>query len=372
MNTRQGKFLSLGNLQYEKTRIIQLDSLRFFAVLSVLIGHWLQWQWSNPFLQGVPFDHGVTLFFVLSGFLITKILLINKKYYFENKLHTWGLIKAFFMRRVLRIFPIYYLLIFGLAILNYENTREIFPWIITYSSNIYQSIHNEYVGNFNHFWSLGVEEQFYLFWPFLILLIPFKRMFSFLIFSILIGILSKFISYHFVGNWMATSYFTLCCFASLGVGALLGYIQLNKETLFKKVGTWSFILTTGGSYLLVFLICVKFEIHWFREIFDDTLFSIVCAGVIACASNNGFKGWIGKILSHRFITYGGEISYGIYLFHLFIPSLYQWFMFKVGISVHNKYLVFLLMFVLTYFLAHLSWRFIEAPLNRLKSRFPYR
>ena len=71
--------------------IIQLDGLRFFAVLMVMIGHWLQWKWQNPILLKIPFVHGVILFFVLSGFLITRILLTNRDLYNrggENKFLT--------------------------------------------------------------------------------------------------------------------------------------------------------------------------------------------------------------------------------------------------------------------------------------------
>ena len=73
--------------------IIQLDGLRFFAVLMVMIGHWLQWKWTNPVLLKIPFVHGVILFFVLSGFLITRILLSNRDKYNESQKNKFFSIK---------------------------------------------------------------------------------------------------------------------------------------------------------------------------------------------------------------------------------------------------------------------------------------
>src|SRR4051812_27146072 len=117
--------------------IPQLDGLRFFAIAMVMVAHWLQWRLYNPFLVSFPFTHGVILFFVLSGFLITKILL-NHKIETREKSHSFFL-KNFYIRRFLRIFPIYYGLLFFLFAIDYENTRDLSPWLFSYSVNIYQS-----------------------------------------------------------------------------------------------------------------------------------------------------------------------------------------------------------------------------------------
>src|SRR6185437_13919219 len=184
--------------------IIQLDGLRFFAILSVMIGHWLQWQINQPIIQGFPFGNGVILFFVLSGYLITDILLRNKIKSIEISIPKATLLKSFYVRRILRIFPLYFVTIFFLFFINYKNTREIFPWLVTFSSNIYQSIHNVYVDDFNHFWSLAVEEQFYLFWPWLIILIPTKYSEKIIIGLIGLSVLTKvYLFIYFPDKWMA-------------------------------------------------------------------------------------------------------------------------------------------------------------------------
>ncbi len=351
--------------------IIQLDGLRFFAVLMVMIAHWLQWQWTNPILTKLPFGHGVTLFFVLSGFLITRILLSNRDKYDEKKSNKFILIKNFYIRRFFRIFPIYYLLILFLYFIDYNNTREIFPWLITYTSNIFQSINNVYIGDFNHFWSLAVEEQFYLFWPFVILFIKPNKTFIVIIFTIIFALIIRTYLHLYVGKWMATSYFTLSCMHALGLGALLAYIKLYKPKmgiiLSKPIWLYLTVVLYAGSLILQ----NKVNMGWYKEVFDDFFFAILATFIILRASENGFKGVVKYILEHEFITYSGKISYGLYVYHLFMPALFFYLAPKIGLTITNKYSFFISLYLLTFIISHFSWKLIESPINKLKNRVPY-
>jgi peptidoglycan/LPS O-acetylase OafA/YrhL len=276
--------------------IIQLDGLRFFAVLMVMIGHWLQWKWTNPILLKIPFVHGVILFFVLSGFLITRILLSNRDKYNESQKNKFLLIKNFYFRRFFRIFPIYYLLIFFLFIINFENTRELFPWLISYSSNIYQSINNVNIGNFNHFWSLAVEEQFYLFWPFIILFIKPNKTLLTIIIAILLALIVRTYLFFYVGKWMATSFFTLSSMHALGIGALLAYVKLYKPKVGKKLANPRWLYLVSVLYVLALIIQNKFNLAWQKAILDHFFFSILSFFIILRASENNFKGLAKKVL----------------------------------------------------------------------------
>mgnify|MGYP000061858317 CR=1 FL=1 len=138
--------------------IIQLDGVRFIGVFMVMIAHWLQWQWSNPILTKLPFTHGVILFFVLSGFLISRILFQYRDAYLIHNKNKIILVKRFYIRRILRIFPLYYLLICVLFLVDYQNTREIFSFLSTYTSDIYVSIKGNNLGDFHHFWRRVVEK----------------------------------------------------------------------------------------------------------------------------------------------------------------------------------------------------------------------
>ena len=351
--------------------IIQFDGLRFFAVLMVMVAHWLQWQWKDPVLTKIPFSHGVTLFFVLSGFLITRILLVNRDKYNSKDENKFVLIKNFYTRRFFRIFPIYYLLLFFLFAIDFKNTRELFPWLITYTSNIYQSINNIYIGDFNHFWSLAVEEQFYLFWPFVILFIKPNKTFLAIILTIILAIFVRAYLYFFIDKWVATAFFTLSCMHALGLGAFLAYVKLYKP----KIGTFLskplWLYLAAGIYVCTLTLQYTLELDWFKQIFDDFLFAIVATLIILKASEDGFKGITKYILEHKFITYLGKISYGMYVFHLFMPALYYYIAPKLGLSIYNKYALFIAFFVLNLIVSYFSWKLIESPINKLKDKFPY-
>jgi len=217
-----------------ESHILQLDGLRFIAILMVLFAHWVQWRLPEGILREFSFSHGVILFFVLSGYLITGIILRNKIKYEEANRNKFIFIKMFYIRRFLRIFPVYYLTLFFLTIIDYDKARELFPWLVSYTSNIYQIINHTYIGNFNHFWSLAVEEQFYLFWPLLIMFTKTKYLIHTIITTIVISISFRIYAYTNTQNWMLGSYFILSCMNSLGIGALIAYLSIYNKKIIQK------------------------------------------------------------------------------------------------------------------------------------------
>ena len=348
-----------------------LDSLRFFSVFAVMIAHWIQWKWQNPILTKIPFVHGVTVFFVLSGYLITRILLEVKE---ENKLHgeKWHYsLKQFYIRRFLRIFPIYYLLIFSLFIIDYQNTKEILPWLVTYTSNIYQSIYNIFIGDFSHFWSLAVEEQFYLFWPILIFLVKQKRLLHLILACIAFSLLTRTYLFFFVGKWMATAYSTPSCMNSLGIGALLAYISIYEKQVMNRISNFSILLVVLLVYITQFVVRVQYKLDWMYEIFDDFLFSILIAIIISRILTNKLSSLSKKFLENKCFIYAGKISYGLYIFHMFIHNFFRYLSGKIGWNSPNMYWDFIIFFGLTILVAHISWITIEKPLLRIKSKFNY-
>ena len=134
-------------------------------------GHYLPWgEW------------GVQLFFVLSGFLITGILLRCRGD--EDAGGKISRMRQFYVRRFLRIFPLFYAVLFAAALLNIRPVRETLLWHVSYLSNLQMALAGGWSGPVSHFWSLAVEEQFYLLWPCLILFLPRK----YLLWAILIAI----------------------------------------------------------------------------------------------------------------------------------------------------------------------------------------
>jgi peptidoglycan/LPS O-acetylase OafA/YrhL len=337
----------------------------------VMMAHWLQWEWKHEMLSKIPLVHGVILFFVLSGYLITRILLRNRDRIGEAS--KVKVLKGFYLRRFVRIFPLYYVVIFGLLILGYSNTQEIFPYLVTYTSNIYQSLNTVYVGYFNHFWSLAVEAQFYLVWPILILFVNRKHTFKVIAVTIVLSVLSKLYLFVYYDNlWMATTYFTTSSFDALGLGALLAYLQLYKPQLTKKLSHPVVLYAVLVVFCVGWYVHYKMDLAWYKHVVDSFLFSLLSVFLILRASTDGFKGVAKWVLENKFIVYCGKISYGLYVFHLFVPKFYEDHIYPyIQFDIHKQFVFFELYFLITLIMAFVSWKLLETPFNNLKKRFPY-
>src|SRR5215475_7898397 len=122
----------------------QLDGLRAMAVLAVLWTHYLPEEY---WLFGVYWGGlGVRLFFVLSGFLITGILLKSRQYVIQEKQHPLFAIRQFYIRRFLRIFPLYYTVLALAVLISMPQVKEVLVWHISYLSNVYFALQGRYYG----------------------------------------------------------------------------------------------------------------------------------------------------------------------------------------------------------------------------------
>ncbi len=195
----------------------RIDGLRFVAIFMVLLEHFAMFV-GRPISAGF---YGVNLFFVISGFLITSILSRDKNTFKKAYLNFLG-------RRSLRIFPIYYLTIFLLYVIQAPNINERIAYLLTYTYN-YQYTRLDFPGEpYSPFWSLGVEEQFYLFFPFVALLLRNKRkVFLVVCFSFFVLACSQLLFNVF--SIAAYDYMGLLTnMASLSVGAMGACINIEK------------------------------------------------------------------------------------------------------------------------------------------------
>ena len=325
----------------------------------------MQWRWHGEIVTKIPLVFGVTLFFVLSGFLITRIL-INQK----NKPIKASL-KAFYMRRFFRIFPLYYLVIFIAFLFGYQEQRELIPWLATYTLNIYHSLNpGVNLGDFWHLWSLAVEEQFYLIWPLLVFLIPLNRFLKMAIILVLLSLAYKVFVLVQLGSWMEADNGFLSNFYSLGLGGVLGYLSLERKALFTKVGdnkvlfTLAFLCVLTVGYRVVYP-----EDAFFKIVTMQLVWVLFFVSLIAKVSTRpgGIYKWF---LENPAILYMGKISYGIYVIHLFVPSLFYYFA-PHSIFVSNSYIGFFGFFGTTVILASISWFLFEKPILKLKKRWEY-
>jgi len=368
----------------QETYFSQLDGVRFLAVGLVLIDHWLA---ERNVLPLGPL--GVTMFFVLSGFLITRILIQSKLKDDDSGRSHWFSVKQFIIRRSIRIFPIYFLAIFVLYILNVPPVRDTIWWCLTYSINLYIASKEHWMGTIDHLWSLAVEEQYYLIFPYLILFLPTKHYLKVLISMIFISVGTRMFLF-FNGNDQVIQFVLMpTCLDSFGLGGLLAYFfTFKKETYFKEICNYKYLIMSLLLLIMFFYFSRQYQLssnqthHFGNLVLERFMASLFCFFLIAKAVS-GYEGIMKWVLKNPVSSYLGRISYGLYLYHNFIYNFYHTpqtslvlrvlHRIQKNIPVITQNIVFELtyFFGITLIVATISWYCIEKPVNNLKKYFTY-
>jgi peptidoglycan/LPS O-acetylase OafA/YrhL len=362
---------STGNAEY----MPQLDTLRAVAVFAVMIHHFFPAERLPDPWAGLPWGQwGVQLFFVLSGFLITGILLRAKLGIERQEIGSLFALRQFYIRRFLRIMPIYYLVVVLGIIFNFETTREITVPLLTHTLNFHMAYEGVYDKVYAHFWSLNVEEHFYLVWPWLVTFLPRRSLIILLLTVVLMAPLCRIELYEAWGS-PAGFILTPSSLDVLSMGALLAFARerFGTEGLFYQRG-----LPCVAIIGLVLVTLVKLPLTIFSWQLVDYLWGLG-AGLlfffIVAHASKGVDGALGWLLNFPGLRYIGKLSYGIYLYHLFVPLLLYYSFDALGVNIVPLFLgpfkvpVFMLT---TIGLAVASWYFIEQPANSLKRYFPMR
>lgn len=358
----------------------QLSGLRFCAVLFVVVYHF-----SNALTNlKYVYDLGVFIvfFFVLSSYLITRILLGAKKKAIRNGFGRWKVAVAFLTRRTLRIFPAYYFYLLILLLLPLEGgeVRRHLAMYFFYLSNVLIHITKTWDPFTVHLWTLAVEEQFYLVWPWIILFIPDKYLVKVFTAMMVAGVLFRIISVTFMTDQNIEIFPMLvlapACMDCFAAGAILAYYH-NKGFINNKWLKWVLI---GIIPIWLFLI---FSHH--RRIFlgMDRVFVSLFAVTIIDMANRGYTGITKKFLENSVVQYLSKISYSIYLYHL-IVTVFFWKMFAVaqhyfsgydlsfiGKLADSPYGAFFIYMILAIACASISWYCLEQPINNLKKLVSY-
>jgi peptidoglycan/LPS O-acetylase OafA/YrhL len=356
-----------GSLNYRP----RIDGLRFVAIGLVLIEHF-GWR-ANYFEVGY---YGVDLFFVISGYLITAILLKNPLASFKESY------RAFMGRRILRIFPIYYLLVLLLVAMNLPPARELSSWLMTYTFN-YGATWYARTGQPNpwyYLWSLSVEEQFYLLWPLLVLALRERRTELLGVTTFIIVLSYAQITFQLVPAMNPFNYTGLFNrMGSLGLGAL-GAIYVSYKRLPDL-----FFRSLTAELAVILLLCAALVCS-FRLRF--VLMGLCSLFLVIKAAHFDFRVLpLDLFLGHRWVVYVGSISYGIYLFHVPLGNLliehvlnplwksipFDEFGMLAKLRWHSWLLKLPLCTALSIAIAALSYRWLETPILSLKDRwFAYR
>jgi peptidoglycan/LPS O-acetylase OafA/YrhL len=339
----------------------EIDGLRAIAVISVLIYH-LKISINNFYFLNGGFL-GVDIFFVISGYLISKIIFnelkITKSFNFYN----------FYVRRIKRIIPLLLIISISSLVLGYfyllpEQLSDLFKSINSsiffYSNYFFYHITSEYDAPSSlylpllHTWSLSVEEQFYFLFPLLIFLFyKLNKIKYFLLFLTLLSFL--FSAYYGNYNSSLNFFFTLSRVWELLTGSIIAYYEIfSSKEIFKK---YSKLLFLFGIFLIIF--SINFIDNNYLHPGFLTLFPVLGSVLIILYGNK--KGLCGAVLNNKLFVYIGTISFSLYLWHFLIFSFIR--LNNFSIDIQNK----LLILIFTLVISIISYHFIEKPFRYKKS-----
>jgi peptidoglycan/LPS O-acetylase OafA/YrhL len=340
-----------------------LNGIRAIAAVSVVISHSLlglsYWEISN-FSGSWDFaNYGVTLFFTLSGFLITY-LLVKEKTTFKTIS-----IKEFYVRRILRIWPLYYFYIFLFLIISFINFDPSIPRGLVYYLFIggnFTIISGIPIPLLGHYWSLGVEEQFYLFWPLLVKWFhPLKSVSFFLIVFFCIKATMRFYMpeskwYEFICNTK---------FDCMAIGALYAILYESGNTIFTRLFFNKIVQIVSWG---IFLLAAVGKLY-IPDFIHSDIFSMASATIILNVAFNA--GSLIK-LENKPLNFLGKISYGMYVYHPIIIYLISLLLKKNQLMLNSGLAIvfyILMAIVFTVLVSWASYTCLEKRFLKYKVRF---
>jgi peptidoglycan/LPS O-acetylase OafA/YrhL len=347
-----------------------IDGLRAIAVISVILYHAkLSFFGINLFTGGFL---GVDIFFVISGFLITQQIMIE----YKNK-RNFSFVK-FFIRRIKRLLPVLFLISLLCLIIGYfillpsdleRFAKSIISQLIFLSNfNFWLYYHNGYMAEgalmqpFLHTWSLSTEEQYYLIFPAVLLLIL-KYLKKHLIKIILIGIICSLCLAQYSSLHHPSFSFYMLPFRAWEflAGSFLAYLTIFSKKKFEFKNQFYSNLLTFLNFLIIL-----YYISFFNSKYPHpslyTFFVILSVCVVIYLNNK--NNFIIKCLSNNYLTYIGLISYSLYLWHY---PIFSFFRHLYGNYFEEMIILKVLIIILSFFLSHLTYNYVEKTFRNSKS-----
>ena len=343
----------------------QFDGLRALAVLTVMADHFSADVPNFPLPDWIHIGAtGVRLFLVLSGYFITASLRRARDRMDLTEVSLGKTIGAFYCRRLLRIAPAYLVFALIASILGLGAIRHHWPWVFTGTVNWMIAASNQWPATISHLWSVCVQEQFYLFWPLLILLLPRRWMLPAIISVAAAGIAFRIGCIIFAAPMIARWVLPFGSLDSLAAGAALGWcggrLRANRF-----------------GWFLAWICFAMLSIAALLRAGDPTTFKSVLvepleAGafvILVARTAAGFDGYAGRFLSLPGLVFAGRISYGLYIYHALVAIVFnRWLPDPVRFVITVPSLRLIVFGLASVVVATLSWCLIEQPINRLRSR----
>jgi peptidoglycan/LPS O-acetylase OafA/YrhL len=346
-----------------KTKYVPyLDGLRGLAILGVLADHF--------HVPLPPLFHvgpvGVRFFFILSGYFITLSLWKVREAETKSPLARFGLLCRFYLQRLMRVGPPFYLALAVGALFGIHEIWDHFFWLALFQTNHYIVYLGYWPGEISHYWSLAVQEQFYMVWPLFVLMLPRRGfmpvMMACMIFALVFRMVCITTGTNEVIRWVTL----LGCLDSFAAGAMIAYLKQAKllEKIHLLSRTWMLALPLAAFacyFLARWMTTLAHDNAWLAlaEFFDAFFLAWLLV-----ASLTGVTGRYGRILGWSPLVYLGRISYGIYVYHVFIIVLITPFLLANGLDIVTRTAVLL---AVTLAVSALSWRYFEQPIIAWKN-----
>jgi len=342
----------------------QFEGLRALAVLTVMVDHFSADVPNFPLPDWIHLGAtGVRLFLVLSGYFITASLRRARDRMDAGELSAGKTMAAFYWRRFLRIGPAYLVFAAIALLLDLGAIRHNWAWVFTGTVNWLIAWNDQWPLAISHLWSICVQEQFYLFWPLLILLVPRKWMLSAIIAVAFAGVAFRIgcviFSVPIIARWVLP----FGSLDSLAAGAALGWCGGRLRA-------------SRGGWVLAWLCLSMLTVAAVLRNGDPTKLKSVLvepleAGafvILVARTATGFDGNIARFLSNAGLVFAGRISYGLYIYHILVAMVVnRWLPSQMRFLITIPSLRLVVFGIVTLFVAALSWRLLEQPINRLRA-----
>lgn len=360
-----------------------LDGWRFIAFLAVFYHHSFSTQFdyikensTYKFVKGttVGGDLGVDFFFVLSGFLIIYLLIAEKET--TNRIN----VKNFYIRRILRIFPLYYFCVFfGFIVFPFlktlsgvtpdENAHPLFYWFFLGNIDIVNQGILPDSGTLGILWSVAIEEQFYLTIPFLLLIAPI-RFYKWIFFGVIIT--SWMLRSQHLDDDIFLKYHTFASMGNLAIGGIIAYYSATNKRFLNYFENLNPYIIKGVylSVILIFLFRWQIFAYPVSRIFDTSIIAGLFALIIL--EQNFSKQSFFKMKNNRLFSNLGKYTYGLYCLHLLAAVIILQITAKLRINTELWQVFFIetpLMLATSIILAYLSYQYYEKPFLKLKNKF---
>jgi len=337
-----------------------LDGLRALAILGILFEHF---GMALPaLLRCGPLS--VRFFFVLSGYFITLSLWKLKAEISESNCGSFLPVCRFYLSRFLRIGPPFYLALTVGALLGIAEVRTNFFWLATFQANNYIAYIGYWPEAISHFWSLAVQEQFYLIWPVIVLTLP-KRWFlptmgAFIVFGLFFRLFCIATDAPTLMRWVTI----FGCFDSFAVGAMVAYLRqarlLDQIRFLSRTILFAMPLAAFACFFLGRALMTLPENNLFLAL-TESVDAVFLAWALSMALV-GVKGHYARFLSWKPLVYLGRISYGIYVYHVFVIIVISPLLIPYGLTEeHFAFGRIAILLMLTLAVSSLSWHYLEQP-----------